>query len=283
MLLALDVGNTNVVGGLYDGSRLEACWRVSTAPERTADELHVLWKGLLGTRGLSLAALSGACLASVVPPATATYTQLVRHALGLPTLVVGPDIDLGVRLEIDHPMEVGADRIVNALAARERYGAPALVIDFGTATTFDAVSAGGSYVGGAIAPGLGASMEALVSRASQLFRVDVQRPPQAIGRNTVTAMQSGAFYGYVGLVEGLIDRLRRELGGRATVIATGGLAGAIAPETQKIDHVDLDLTLEGLRLIWERNAPSRSAAAAVDGREALLPSRRRRSGKHGQP
>ena len=254
MLLALDVGNTNVVGGLYDGARLVAHWRAGTAPERTADELHVLWEGLFRTRGHSLAAVGGACLASVVPTVTGCYRQLLQERLGLSTVVVGADVDLGMEVDSDYPSEVGADRLANALAVRQRYGAPAVVVDFGTSTNFDVVSPAGNYVGGVIAPGMAASMDVLVARAAQLRRVPLQRPARAIGRNTMTCMQSGAFFGYVGLLEGLLDRITAELGGRPTVVATGGLATVLAPETRKIDHVDPDLTLEGIRLIWERNA-----------------------------
>lgn len=254
MLLALDVGNTNVVGGLYDGRRLVAQWRVSTQPARTADELHVLWDGLFRSRGLSLDTLDGVCLASVVPALTGTYRQLTEERLGLHTLVVSTTIDLGIAVDTDHPAEVGADRIMNALAARERYGAPAVVADFGTSTNFDVVSPDGAFIGGVIAPGMAASVEALVARTAQLHRIALQRPERAIGRNTTACMQSGAFFGYVGLVEGILDRVLAELGGRATVVATGGLANVIAPETTKIDRVDPDLTLEGIRLVWERNA-----------------------------
>ena len=272
MLLALDVGNTNVVGGLYDGRDLAAQWRITTAPERTADELHVLWDGLFRARGHALQAVDGACIASVVPGLTAAYTQLMRQRLEVRTLVVGPSLDLGVAVDTDNPAEVGADRIVNSLAARERYGAPAVVIDFGTATTFDVVSAQGSYVGGAIAPGMGASVEALVSRTAQLHRVALQRPARAIGRNTTTCMQSGAFFGYVGLVEGLVKRIQAELGGRAAIIATGGLAGVIAPEVPAIQHVDPDLTLEGIRLVWERNTGVKGQGSRVMEQTARPPS-----------
>lgn len=253
MLIALDVGNTNVVAGLYDGSRLVTQWRVSTVRERTADELLVTWDGLFRTRGRELSCLRGACIASVVPALTGSFQQMTAGLLRLPTLVIGPGIALGVQVDTDNPTEVGADRIVNALAARERYGAPALVIDFGTATTFDVVSSQGSYIGGAIAPGMGASMEALVSRSAQLYRVALTRPPRAIGRNTAACMQSGAFYGYVGLVNGLIDRIAAELDRPPVVIATGGLSSVIAPETDKIQHVDPDLTLDGIRMVWDLN------------------------------
>jgi type III pantothenate kinase len=219
----------------------------------TADELLVLWTGLLASRGVLAEQLEGACLASVVPAATPGFQQLLADGLGLRTVLVGVGIDLGVKVEVTNPTEAGADRIANALAARERHGKPSIVVDFGTTTNFDVVSPEGNYVGGALAPGVTASMEALAGRAAKLFRVPLVKPPAAIGRDTTTAMQSGAVFGYVGLVEGLIDRIRRELGGSALTIATGGLSKLIAPETDRIDRVDADLTLHGIRLIWERN------------------------------
>jgi type III pantothenate kinase len=255
MLLALDVGNTNVVAGLYDGARLAAQWRVSTAPHRTADELHALWDGLFRTRGLSLEGIDGVCLASVVPSLTGSYQDLVTKRLGLPLLSVSTEIDLGIEVDTDNPREVGADRIMNALAVRERYGAPAVVADFGTSTNFDVVSPAGAFVGGVIAPGMATSVEALVARTAQLHRIALQRPERVVGRNTTACMQSGAYFGYVGLVEGIIDRIRAELGGNPVVIGTGGLASVIASETNRIARVDPDLTLEGIRLVWERNRP----------------------------
>ncbi|HEU5318580.1 MAG TPA: type III pantothenate kinase [Chloroflexota bacterium] len=256
MLLALDVGNTHVVGGLFDGERLAASWRVNTQPNATADELLVLWRGLFTARSIDTAVLDGACLASVVPAATPGYQQLLERAFDLRTLLVGvgTGVDLGLEVQVASPTEAGADRIANALAARERYGKPSIVVDFGTTTNFDVVSPEGNYIGGALAPGVTASLEALASRAAKLFRVPLARPAAAIGRDTATAMQSGAVFGYVGLVEGLIDRISAELGGAPVVIATGGLARLIAPETRKIGVVDPDLTLHGIRLIWERNA-----------------------------
>ena len=254
MLLALDVGNTHVVGGLFEGERLHTSWRLNTAASATADELLVLWTGLLSTRGVRADQLAGACLASVVPAATPSYQQLLADGLGLRTVVVGVGIDLGLEVQVTNPTEAGADRIANALAARERHGKPAIVVDFGTTTNFDVVSADGHYIGGALAPGVTASMDALAGRAAKLFRVPLVKPAAAIGRETTTAMQSGAVFGYVGLVEGLIDRIRRELGGDAVTVATGGLARLIAPETERIDRVDPDLTLHGIRLIWELNA-----------------------------
>ena len=255
MLLALDVGNTHAVGGLFDGDRLVTGWRVNTQANATPDELAVLWHGLLATRSVDVAMLDGACLASVVPAATPSYLQLLQESLRLRTVVIGVGIDLGLEVQVANPHEAGADRIANALAARERYGKPAIVVDFGTTTNFDVVSAGGNYIGGALAPGVTASLEALVGKAAKLFRVPLVKPPAAIGRDTTTAMQSGAVFGYVGLVEGLVDRIRAELGGSATTVATGGLARLIAPETDRIQHVDPDLTLHGIRLIWERNRP----------------------------
>lgn len=253
MLLVLDVGNTHAVGGLFEGDRLYTSWRVNTVASATADELLVMWTGLLASREIAVKRLQGACIASVVPAATPGYQQLLTEALGLETVVVGIGVDLGLEVQVTNPAEAGADRIANALAARERHGKPAIVVDFGTTTNFDVVSPDGNYVGGALAPGVTASMEALAGRAAKLFRVPLVKPPAAIGRDTMTAMQSGAVFGYVGLVEGLIDRIRRELGGDAVTVATGGLSRLIAPETDRIDVVDPDLTLHGIRLIWERN------------------------------
>lgn len=255
MLLAIDVGNTNIVIGAYDGTRLLASWRIATEVQRQADEYAVLLRGLSELGGVSLAQVRGVALASVVPPLTETFRALARQYLRVEPLVVEPGIRTGVRVRVDNPREVGADRIVNALAAQQLYGTPAIVIDLGTATTFDAVSAEGDYLGGAIAPGIQVALEALVGRTSRLQRIELARPKTAIGRNTVAAMQSGLLFGYVGLVEGLIDRFQQELGGDAKVIATGGLARLIAAETPKIQVVNPELTLEGLRLIYELNRP----------------------------
>jgi type III pantothenate kinase len=254
MLLALDLGNTNVVGGLFEGEELRARWRVRTVRGATPDELGVLWERLLRARNVRVSDVTGVCLASVVPALTGSYAQLARELFGRLAFVANTESDLGIVVETDNPAQAGIDRVLNALAARERYGAPALVIDFGTATKFDVVSGAGRFVGGAIAPGLGAAVEALVARAPHLPHVPLERPTRAIGTNTVACMQSGAFFGYVGLVEGLIERLLRELGGDATVIATGGLAALLAPEVRRIDHHDPDLTLDGIRRVWERNA-----------------------------
>jgi type III pantothenate kinase len=254
VLLALDVGNTNVVGGLYRGDHLLRQWRVSTEPRATADELHVLWDALFRTRGYSLDRLTGACIASVVPSLTESYRHLAERLFDVPTVLVGASVDLGIGIRADNPAEVGADRLANTLAAGRKYGTPAVVVDFGTATNFDVAAPDGAYIGGAIAPGMAASMEALVSRTARLFRVPMARPERAIGPNTVACLQSGAFYGYVGLVDGLLRRIVDELGGRAAVVATGGLAETLAPEIPLIEHVDPQLTLDGIRMIWEINS-----------------------------
>ncbi len=251
MLLALDIGNTNVVAGLFDGVELRTEMRVASARDRTADEWHVLWDNLLRVRGWSLGDVTGACVASVVPGLIAPFEAWLASA-GIPALTCRPDQDLGVVIDIDNPLEAGIDRILNCLAARERHGAPAIIVDMGTATTFDVLSRAGSYVGGAIAPGMGVALDALVGRASQLRRVPLVRPPSAIGRSTVQALQSGAILGYAGLVEGLVARLRADLGEPVPAIATGGLAPLIVPETTIFAHVDPDITLHGIRLAWER-------------------------------
>ena len=253
MLLALDIGNTHVVGGLFDGEQIVTQWRINTVANATADELEILWSNLFAARAVDAKALDGACIASVVPLITPSYRRMVEDLFKLPTVIVGYGLDLGLEVQVINPSEAGADRIANALAARERYGAPAIVVDFGTTTNFDVVSPEGHYIGGALAPGVGASIEALASRAAKLYRVPLVRPSAAIGRDTTSAMQSGAVFGYVGLVDGLVDRIRAELDGQATTVATGGLARLIAPETDRIQHVDPDLTLHGIRLIWERN------------------------------
>jgi type III pantothenate kinase len=257
MLLAIDVGNTNVVLGVFSGTRLARSWRLATSRERTADELGLTITDLLARARIRLPAIDGVVLASVVPPLTRPLVEMSRAYLGIEPLNLEPGIDTGMRILVDTPAEVGADRIVNGMAAFEKYGrrrrVPLIVVDFGTATTFDALDATGAYLGGAICPGIGISADALFQRAARLPRIDVRKPPSVIGRTTVTSMQSGLFFGYVGLVEGLVHRLTAELGGRAFCVATGGLAEVISPETHVVDVVDRDLTLDGLRLLWERN------------------------------
>jgi type III pantothenate kinase len=256
MLLAIDVGNTNIVLGVFDKATLVQSWRLQTLRERTADELGLLADGLFKHSGIDRRGITGIVLGSVVPPLTGTTGAMVERYFGLPALIVDPARNTGMPILYENPSEVGADRIVSAIAAREQFGKSALplvVCDFGTATTLDAVSAHGDYLGGAICPGVTISADALFQRAARLPRIEVRKPVSVIGRTTVGALESGLFYGYVGMVEGLVRRMTDELGGRAVCVATGGLASVIAPETSIIDHVDDDLTLQGLRIVWERN------------------------------
>jgi type III pantothenate kinase len=259
MLLALDIGNTNIVVGVFDGDRLLHSWRLSTLRQRTADEMGIWLVQLFQHRGLRTEQVDAVVMASVVPTLTRPTVEMARRYFGREALVVDGSIDTGMPVLYDTPAEVGADRIVNGVAAYERYGRsaegaarPLIVVDFGTATTFDAISARGEYLGGVICPGVNISADALFQRAARLPRVDVRKPAAVIGRTTVGSMQSGLFYGYVGLVEGIVHRMRQELGVESASVATGGLAEMIAPETAAIDVVDRDLTLHGLRTIWMR-------------------------------
>lgn len=254
MLLAIDIGNTNIVIGVFDGEKLKATWRLGTDVHKLEDEYAALLLDLLSMRGLAFADIDDAIISSSVPPLVTVFEELCRRYFEVASMVVGPGIKTGVRISIENPREVGADRVVNVAAAHRLYGGPLIVIDFGTATTLDAVSEEGDYLGGAIAPGIVISSEALFEHAAKLPRVELVRPPKAIGRNSVSAMQSGIIFGYVGLIEGLVARMRKELGGTAKVIATGGLANIIASETGVVDAVELDLTLVGLRLIYELNS-----------------------------
>ncbi|HWW84782.1 MAG TPA: type III pantothenate kinase [Vicinamibacterales bacterium] len=257
MLLAIDVGNTNIVIGVFDGAALEQSWRLQTLRERTSDELGLLMDGLFAHSKLDRVVVRGVILGSVVPPLTSTFQAMVRRYFGVPILTIEPGVETGMPILYENPAEVGADRIVNGVAAYERYGRgtgkPLIVVDFGTATTLDAVTSRGEYLGGAICPGVQISADALFQRAARLPRIDVRKPASVVGRTTVGAMESGLFYGYVGMVEGLVRRMTDELGGQAVTVATGGLADVIAPETTLIQHVDPDLTLHGLRMVWERN------------------------------
>jgi type III pantothenate kinase len=257
MLLAIDVGNTNIVLGVFDGDRLSQSWRLATLRERTADEIGIWAAQLFQHQALDPQSVTGIVMASVVPPLTGTMMAMGQRYFGLAPLNVDSTTDTGMPILYEHPAEVGADRIVNGVAAHQLYGrdahAPLIIVDFGTATTFDAVSAKGEYLGGIICPGVQISADALFQRAARLPRVDVRKPCEVIGRTTVGAMESGLFYGYVGLVEGLVRRMQRELGSNAVCVATGGLADTIAPETELIQHVDPDLTLQGLRMVWQRN------------------------------
>ncbi len=257
MLLAIDIGNTNIVLGIFEGASLVASWRLATDHGRTSDELGILTTELLTHRGIDPNGIDGIVMASVVPPLTTTMIAMAIRYFGRTPVNVDAIVNIGMPVRYDAPAEVGADRLVNAIAAFERYGRPTgrpvIVVDFGTATTFDAISEKGEYLGGAICPGVRISAEALFEHAARLPLVDVRRPPSIIGRTTVTSMQAGLFYGYVGLVEGIVRRMRHELGEGAACIATGGLAEMIAPETSCIEAVEPELTLLGLRLVWERN------------------------------
>jgi type III pantothenate kinase len=253
MLLALDVGNTNTVLGLYEGDTLVADWRITTARTQTADEYGVLFRNLFAMRGVEAAALDGIIISSVVPPLDSTLRRVCEDYFKVAPLFVEPGIKTGMPLLIDNPSELGADRVANCVAALAHYGGPAVVVDFGTATTFDVVSAKGELLGGAIAPGLGISADALFSRAARLARVDLKRPAHAIGTNTVTNLQSGLFFGYLGLVDGILERIVAELPAAPTIVATGGLARLIAPESRYITETNDMLTLEGLRLIYLKN------------------------------
>jgi len=260
MLLAIDIGNTNIVLGAFSGTRLARSWRLSTARDRTADELGLMVSDLLDRAGIRVPRIDGVVVASVVPQLTGPMLDMCRRYLGAEPLNLEPGLETGMPNLYDHPADVGADRLVNGIAAIDRYQrchrVPLIVVDFGTATTFDAISARGEYLGGVICPGIGISADALFQRAARLPRIDVRKPANVVGRTTVTSMQSGLFFGYVGMVEGLVARLTKELGGHVYCVATGGLAEIIAPETHVVDVVDRDLTMHGLRLLWERHRPA---------------------------
>ena len=253
LLVLVDVGNTNTVFGVYRGDELIESFRLSTDRERTADEYGSLLLPLFARTGIDPTHADGVVISSVVPPLHPTLDHLGRRYFGKKPLFIEPGVKTGMPIRYDNPAEVGADRIVNAVAARERFGAPVVVVDFGTATTFDIVNAAGEYAGGIIAPGIMISAEALFAHASRLYRVDVKRPPELVGRNTAIAMQAGIYYGYVGLVDGILERLMAEVPGIRTVVATGGQADLIATGSKYIREVDPLLTLAGLKLIYERN------------------------------
>jgi type III pantothenate kinase len=263
MLLAIDAGNTNIVFAVYDGKEVRAEWRAVTETTRTADEYAVLLQPLLTFNGLSFADLDAAIIATVVPAALFDLRSFCRRYLKAEPLVVGDeDVDLGIEVHTDRPAAVGADRVVNAIAAHERYKGALIVVDFGTATTFDVIDEKGNYEGGVIAPGPNVSAEALHQAAAMLPRVGVTRTQNIIGKDTIPAMQSGLYWGYIGLLEGLIARIKEEFGAPMTVIGTGGLATAFHRQTTVIDHLDPDLTIRGLIMIYQRNAAKRTKPAA---------------------
>jgi type III pantothenate kinase len=253
LLVLVDVGNTNTIFGIYQGDSLVESFRLSTDTERTADEYGALLLPLFAMQGIDPATAEAVVISSVVPPLHLTLECLAGRYFGRKPLFIEPGVRTGLPIRYDNPTEVGADRIVNAVAARERYGSPVVVVDFGTATTFDVVNAAGEYAGGIIAPGITISAEALFAHASRLYRVDVRKPSELVGKNTASAMQAGIYYGYIGLVDGILERLTAELPGIKGIVATGGQAPLIASGSKYIREVDPDLTLTGLKLVYERN------------------------------
>ncbi|HUP59208.1 MAG TPA: type III pantothenate kinase [Thermoanaerobaculia bacterium] len=254
-LLVVDLGNTNLVLGVYRDEELVHSWRLATARERTADEYGILARQLVGDA--LHADLEGAIVASVVPPLNSAMTFMVQKYFDIDPLFVEPGVKTGIAIHVDNPQEVGADRIVNCVAAHQAYGGPTVIVDFGTATTFDVVTANAEYIGGVIAPGLNISAEALFARAARLPRVDIRRPDHVIGTNTVVNMQSGIYFGYLSLVDGILARIKREVKDLRKVVATGGLAPLFAEESEHIDEVDPELTLKGLKIIFDRNRGAR--------------------------
>jgi len=274
MLLTIDVGNTNTVLGVFRGADLIANWRLTTAREQTVDEYGVLARNLFTLAGLDRNNITGVIISSVVPPVNWTLGEMSRVYLGKKALFVEMGVKTGMAVLVDNPAEVGADRIVNGVAAFHLYGGPCIVVDFGTAITFDAISPKGEYLGGVIAPGLGIAAEALFSRAAKLPRVEIKDPGKVIGTNTITHMQAGLYYGAVDMVDGMLARMKKELGQNAKVVATGGQARLVAKGSKYIEHINEFLTLTGLRLIWEKNQPvehGKSAAAEVQETRSAIP------------
>jgi type III pantothenate kinase len=253
MLLTIDIGNTNVTIGVFENERLRYTWRMSTDINKMADEYAIFLLNAFKYRNLETSDITGIVLCSTVPPLVVTFQEMLQRYFGMSPLVVGPGVKTGVRIRFDNPREVGPDRIANTAAAHFLYKGPVIIVDIGTATTFDIVSGEGEFIGGVIAPGIANAAEALFARAAALPRVELVAPKQAIGSNTISGMQSGIVFGYVGLVEGIVERIQRELGEKATIVATGGYAYIITPETTIIDTINPDITLVGLRLIYEIN------------------------------
>ena len=259
MLLVIDIGNTNTVLGIYEGPKLQRDWRLETKGRQSADEYGILTRNLFSLAGIEFTRISNIIIASVVPPLNTVLEQMSLKYFKIPPLFVEPGVKTGMPILYDPPSDVGADRIVNAVAAFHRYGGPCIVVDFGTATTFDAISQKGEYLGGVISPGLVIAAEALFARTARLPRVEVKPAVKVIGTSTVTSIQSGLYHGYIGLVDGVLQGMIRELGSETTVVSTGGQAGLIGAGARRIQHIDPHLTLEGLRLIHERNLPRGNA------------------------